>query len=145
MMQLHKEYGAAGLQILALPSDQFGGQELATDAAVEEFAAKHGPFPPGIVLTKGDVNGAGARPTYQFVRAQTQMSDCSWNFKVPVPRPEVLAPQLAAVIVPPLTCTHHVLLAMPVHQPLTRSWLPSAGQVLSGEGRRGASHPGPSS
>ena len=81
MMQLHKEYGAAGLQILALPSDQFGGQELATDAAVEEFAAKHGPFPPGIVLTKGDVNGAGARPTYQFVRAQTQMSDCSWNFK----------------------------------------------------------------
>jgi hypothetical protein len=134
MMQLHKEYGAAGLQILALPSDQFGGQELATDAAVEEFAAKHGPFPPGIVLTKGDVNGAGARPTYQFVRAQTQMSDCSWNFKVP-----------NAVIVLPLTCTHHVLLAMPIHQPLTRSWLPSAGQVLSGEGRRGASHPGPSS
>jgi glutathione peroxidase-family protein len=78
MTELHKEFGADGLQIVALPSDQFGGQELATDTAVAEFAKANGPFPPHTVLTKGDVNGESARPAYQFVRAQTGMGDCKW-------------------------------------------------------------------
>ena len=79
MTELHKDFPE--LEILALPSMQFGGQELATDAEVADFAAANGPFPPGTVLGKGDVNGDTARPTYQYVRAATGMADCSWNFK----------------------------------------------------------------
>ena len=34
----------------------------------------------GTVLTKGDVNGESARPTYKFVRAATGLADVKWNF-----------------------------------------------------------------
>ena len=79
MKTLHEKYGA-DLEIIALPCDQFGGQELGTDAAVAEFASANGPFPPGTLLTKGDANGDNARPTYQYVRAQTGLGDIKWNF-----------------------------------------------------------------
>ncbi len=79
MTELHKEFPE--LEILALPSMQFGGQELSTDGEVAAFAKANGPFPPGTVLGKGDVNGDDARPTYQYVRAKTGMGDCPWNFK----------------------------------------------------------------
>lgn len=78
MTELHKEYPE--LEILALPSMQFGGQELPTDPEVAAFAESNGPFPPGTVLGKGDVNGDSARPTYQYVRAATGMGDAKWNF-----------------------------------------------------------------
>eukprot|EP01051_Picozoa_sp_SAG22_P033103 SAG22_NODE_14322_length_377_cov_1.669065_2_plen_53_part_01 len=53
MRQLHAKFGKAGaLRILALPSDQFGAQELDTAADVAEFAAENGPFPPHTVMAK---------------------------------------------------------------------------------------------
>ena len=34
MNQLHKDFASDGLEIIALPSDQFGGQELAVNVPV---------------------------------------------------------------------------------------------------------------
>lgn len=74
------------MAILAFPSDQFGGQELATDAAVADFAAQAA-FPPpplGYLLSKGDVNGPGARPAWVLLKALANggagAPDPTWNF-----------------------------------------------------------------
>jgi|EP01047_Picozoa_sp_COSAG01_P040912 glutathione peroxidase len=67
MAELHAEYGHRGLAILALPSDEFGGQELDTDEDILAFAHAQAPdtFPPHTIVTKGAVNGPHARPTYR--------------------------------------------------------------------------------
>ena len=77
MKELVGSFGAK-LEILALPSMQFGGQELPTDAEVVAFAKKAGFV--GTLLNKGDVNGDGARATYKVVRSATGLGDIKWNF-----------------------------------------------------------------
>eukprot|EP01063_Lacrimia_lanifica_P031720 TRINITY_DN5291_c0_g1_i1.p2 TRINITY_DN5291_c0_g1~~TRINITY_DN5291_c0_g1_i1.p2 ORF type:complete len:161 (+),score=62.11 TRINITY_DN5291_c0_g1_i1:122-604(+) len=68
------------LAIMAFPSGQFAQQECKLDHEIAEFARAHGP--PGlIVMSKADVKGKKARPTYQYLKEQCQGLDLSWNFR----------------------------------------------------------------
>ena len=78
MKQLHEKHGAAGLEIIAFPCDEFGGQELRTDAEVAAFAAKSG-FVGTLIQKAAVVNGPGAGPAYRFVQAVTGIN-VGWNF-----------------------------------------------------------------
>jgi glutathione peroxidase len=58
-----------GLEILGFPCNQFKGQEPGTDAEIQEFCTTtyNVTFP---VLGKIEVNGPGAHPLFQYLRAQ---------------------------------------------------------------------------
>ncbi|MGX7726308.1 glutathione peroxidase [Rhodococcus pyridinivorans] len=66
---LHRELGERGLQILAFPCNQFGGQEPGSDNEIQEFCRVNFDvtFP---VFAKLDVNGADAHPLYRHLRAE---------------------------------------------------------------------------
>lgn len=53
---MYTKYNSQGLEILAFPSNQFGGQEPGSAAQIQDFCEKnHGvTFP---LMEKGDVNG----------------------------------------------------------------------------------------
>mmetsp|Transcript_61801 Transcript_61801/g.170074 ORF Transcript_61801/g.170074 Transcript_61801/m.170074 type:complete len:112 (+) Transcript_61801:332-667(+) len=82
MASLSEKFGDK-LAILAFPSGEFGGQELATDKEIAEFAeSKDFPKPPrGFLFTKGKVNGDDARSAWKFMKEQTGAADPGWNFK----------------------------------------------------------------
>nr|CCA21206.1 phospholipid hydroperoxide glutathione peroxidase pu [Albugo laibachii Nc14] len=68
LVYLHDKYHAQGLAILAFPCNQFGGNEpgSATDIAnaASQYTATFQFF------EKGDVNGAEARPVFNFLKAK---------------------------------------------------------------------------
>ncbi|WP_432817263.1 glutathione peroxidase [Sulfitobacter sp. JB4-11] len=77
LQQLHDQYKARGLVVLAVPSDDFR-QELGTAAEVKEFCEVN--F--GLDLPMADitnVKGPDAHPFYQAVRAETGFVP-NWNF-----------------------------------------------------------------
>ena len=65
-----------------MPSDEFGGQELATHSEIAGFLAAFKPKPVTFtILEKGMVNGPGATPFYQFFKeASGSPKDIRWNF-----------------------------------------------------------------
>lgn len=80
-MQLHDSLYERGLRILAFPCNQFGKQEPGDSrqirAFVDSFGAKFD------VFEKVDVNGKGAHPVFQFLRAHLSDvlgSTVKWNF-----------------------------------------------------------------
>lgn len=87
MVQTDKDLRDRGLQILAFPCNQFGGQEPGTPAEIDRFArGKYGAqFP---VLAKIDVNGPDAHPIFQYLRSHSALYDPAtgtaavipWNF-----------------------------------------------------------------
>ncbi len=98
---LYREFRDQGLEILAFPSNQFRGQEPGTDYEIAEFCrvTYDVTFP---VFAKTDVNGPGAHPLYDHLRAAapgdwgpkygafykrlkdaspaTEPGDIAWNF-----------------------------------------------------------------
>ena len=85
-MALHKEYREQGLEILAFPCNQFGGQEPGTNQQVKEFAQGYGAeFP---LFSKIEVNGANTDETYKYLRfnselydpAKKEVKEIPWNF-----------------------------------------------------------------
>ena len=67
--------------IVGTPSDEFGGQELATASEIQAFLDAFGP--PAVtftVLEKGQVNGDGATDYYKFMREATGSGKIKWNF-----------------------------------------------------------------
>ncbi len=75
-----------GVAVALFPCGQFGGQELAKDSDIVEFAqGKLGVSstdgPDAYVFTKQDINGPKACETWKTVKAETGMSDPGWNFK----------------------------------------------------------------
>jgi glutathione peroxidase len=66
--RLHRDFADKGLAIVAFPCNQFGGQEPGSDADIQQFcvAEYDVTFP---VYGKIDVNGPGADPLYQYLRA----------------------------------------------------------------------------
>ena len=58
-----------GLEILGFPCNQFMGQEPGTDAEIQDFCTTtyNVTFP---ILGKIEVNGPGAHPLFQYLRAQ---------------------------------------------------------------------------
>jgi glutathione peroxidase len=101
--------------VLAFPCNQFGGQEPGSEAEILEFAtSKYGvTFP---MFAKVEVNGDGAAPLYEFLRAEQpgdgDSSDIAWNFTKflvakdgavleryePMVTPEEIAPDIAALL-----------------------------------------------
>lgn len=66
-----------------MPCNQFGGQEPGTDAEILEFAQSRYDvnFP---MFSKVEVNGSGACPLYQWLKAEMRdeegNADIPWNF-----------------------------------------------------------------
>ena len=66
---LYRDDQDRGLQILGFPSNQFKEQEPGTDAEIQDFCKTtyDVTFP---VFAKIEVNGPGAAPLYQYLRAE---------------------------------------------------------------------------
>lgn len=82
LQQLHDEYSERGLVVLALPCNQFGGQEPGSNAEVQEFCQlNYGlSFP---VMGKLDVNGSNQHALYGYLKGQAGgvlNSNIKWNF-----------------------------------------------------------------
>jgi len=82
LQKLHDTYAERGLVIIALPCNQFRGQEPGTNAEVQEFCQmNYGlSFP---VMGKIEVNGAGRHPLYSYLTNQAGglfNNNIKWNF-----------------------------------------------------------------
>ncbi|KAJ0398310.1 hypothetical protein P43SY_000832 [Pythium insidiosum] len=81
LVQLHERYHAEGLEILAFPCNQFGGQEPGTSDEIKAFVA--GFKCEFRFFQKGDVNGPGSREVFSFLKARLPGASGSyikWNF-----------------------------------------------------------------
>ena len=82
--ELHRKFGADGLQVLGFPCNQFGGQEPGTAEEIEQFCSTtYGvTFP---MFEKIEVNGPGRHPVYDELTAVADASgeagDIQWNFE----------------------------------------------------------------
>lgn len=77
LQQLQDNYGARGLHVLAVPSDDFD-QELSSEAAVKAFCDVN--FNLTLAMTEiTPVTGDAAHPFYAWVKAQTGFVP-QWNF-----------------------------------------------------------------
>ncbi|KAL6760672.1 glutathione peroxidase [Haematococcus lacustris] len=82
LQALYTKYKAKGFTVLGFPCNQFGQQEPGDNASIKRFAAStYGiTFP---LMSKVDVNGAGADPVFQFLKSAKGgflTSDIKWNF-----------------------------------------------------------------
>ena len=82
LQALYDEYHERGLEILALPCNQFGRQEPGTNEEIQEFCQlNYGlTFP---VMGKIDVNGRNAHPLYAYLKSEAGglLTDAiKWNF-----------------------------------------------------------------
>ena len=81
--KLYQRYQQRGLQILAFPCNQFGGQEPGEAAEIARFCSVDYPitFP---VMAKCAVNGKEAHPLYQWLKSQQLgvlgTEAIKWNF-----------------------------------------------------------------
>ena len=69
LQELYDQYSARGLVVLALPCNQFGGQEPGSNAEVQEFCQMNFglSFP---VMGKIDVNGSEQHELYTHLKSQ---------------------------------------------------------------------------
>jgi glutathione peroxidase len=80
---LQKQYAARGFSVLAFPCNQFGAQEPGTAAEIGSFCETNYQctFP---LFSKIEVNGDGAHPLYQFLKAAKPgilgTEAIKWNF-----------------------------------------------------------------
>lgn len=64
LQALYDKYGSDGLEILAFPSNQFGGQEPGTEATIKDFVnSRYGVT--FRMMSKVDVNGQFASPVFR--------------------------------------------------------------------------------
>lgn len=80
---LHREYAGRGLAVLGFPCNQFGGQEPGSAEEIREFCSTK--YQVGFPLfAKIDVNGAGAHPLYELLKARAKgllgTAAIKWNF-----------------------------------------------------------------
>jgi glutathione peroxidase len=80
---LWKKYGDRGFEVVAFPCNQFGGQEPGSAEEIESFCqVNYGlSFP---VMSKIEVNGPGAAPLYDWLKAEAPgifgTQKIKWNF-----------------------------------------------------------------
>ncbi len=80
---LYQQYHQQGLEILAFPCNQFGGQEPGNDQDIQQFCQlNYGvSFP---VLAKIQVNGPDADPLFEYLKDQARglmkTRAIKWNF-----------------------------------------------------------------
>ncbi|KAK8968787.1 hypothetical protein KSP40_PGU012359 [Platanthera guangdongensis] len=82
MSQLYEKYKDKGLEILAFPCNQFGGQEPGSNEEIVEFACTRfkAEYP---IFDKVDVNGESAAPIYKFLKSSKGGvfgDGIKWNF-----------------------------------------------------------------
>ena len=82
LQDLYDQFKDQGLVVIALPCNQFGGQEPGSNAEVQEFCQmNYGlSFP---VMGKIDVNGPGRHPLYSHLTSQAAglfNDNIKWNF-----------------------------------------------------------------
>ncbi|KAK9143718.1 hypothetical protein Syun_013118 [Stephania yunnanensis] len=82
LAKLYEKYKDQGLEILAFPCNQFGGQEPGTNEQIVEFACTRfkAEYP---IFDKVDVNGKNAAPIYKFLKSSKGGlfgDDIKWNF-----------------------------------------------------------------
>uniref|UniRef100_A0A7S0URV7 Glutathione peroxidase n=1 Tax=Polytomella parva TaxID=51329 RepID=A0A7S0URV7_9CHLO len=90
LVALYNHYNAYGVEILAFPCNQFGGQEPGSDSSIKQFAKdSYGvSFP---MFSKVEVNGPSAHPLFKWLKKMTPKSlgggggvdpgsDLTWNF-----------------------------------------------------------------
>lgn len=86
MSKLSDEYSSRGLQILAFPCNQFGGQEPGDHQQIVEFTKTLDNDMPEKLhfFEKADVNGANAREVFSFLKDALPNDDGTnnirWNF-----------------------------------------------------------------
>ena len=82
LQALQQELGPRGFSVLGFPCNQFGAQEPGDARQIEQFCETKFDvtFP---MFAKIDVNGSGAHPLYQYLRAEKSGllgSSIKWNF-----------------------------------------------------------------
>lgn len=83
LQSLYDQFHNQGLEILAFPCNQFGGQEPGTPQQIEEFCStRFGvTFP---IFQKTDVNGANAHPLFEYLKTAAPgllgTEAIKWNF-----------------------------------------------------------------
>ena len=81
--QLHQQYHNKGLEILAFPCNQFGGQEPGNDQDIAQFCQLN--FGVSFeVMAKIQVNGPEAEPLFEYLKDQARgvlkTRAIKWNF-----------------------------------------------------------------
>jgi glutathione peroxidase len=76
---LYQEYKAKGVEVLAFPSNDFGGQEPGTASDIKKFCELRykTTFP---LFDKVVVKGDGAHPLYKYLQAHQKGHEVKWNF-----------------------------------------------------------------
>jgi glutathione peroxidase len=69
LQALHEKYKDHGLEIVAFPSNQFGGQEPGTESQIKQFAQSKYKVT-FRMMSKADVNGPQTHPVYQYALFQ---------------------------------------------------------------------------
>ncbi|RCS58254.1 glutathione peroxidase [Parvibium lacunae] len=83
LQALHERYEAAGLRVIGVPCNQFGGQEPGDAASIQTFCSTryHVTFP---LLQKVAVNGPQAEPLFTWLKQQAPgllgSQAIKWNF-----------------------------------------------------------------
>jgi glutathione peroxidase len=83
LQKLYEKYQPRGLEIIAFPCNQFGGQEPGTDEEIQNFCTgRFGvKFP---VFSKVDVNGEKADPLFVYLKKEAKgvlgTEAIKWNF-----------------------------------------------------------------
>jgi glutathione peroxidase len=83
LQTLYEEFHSRGLEILAFPCNQFGGQEPGTPLQIEQFCStKYGiTFP---IFQKTDVNGPHTHPLFAYLKTAAPgllgTEAIKWNF-----------------------------------------------------------------
>lgn len=81
--KLHQNYAPQGLVVLGFPCNQFGAQDAGSNSEIAGFCQlNYGvTFP---MMAKIEVNGAGAIPLYQWLKAEAPgllgSQSIKWNF-----------------------------------------------------------------
>ncbi|MBV1915147.1 MAG: glutathione peroxidase [Pseudomonadales bacterium] len=79
---LYQEYKDQGLEIIALPCNQFLGQEPGTDAEIKQFCELN--YPVSFQMSsKIEVNGENRIPLYEWLAGDASKfkGDITWNFE----------------------------------------------------------------
>lgn len=83
MCELSKAYTGQGLEILAFPCNQFGGQEPGSNSEIKAFATGLCPDSTVTLFDKIDVNGESEAPLYTYLKQELGEAlgdDIKWNF-----------------------------------------------------------------
>jgi glutathione peroxidase len=79
LQDLWTRYGARGLLIVGVPSNDFGGQEPGNESDIEHTA--HGQYGVSFPLaSKVEVKGSGAHPFYRWAASERPTETPRWNF-----------------------------------------------------------------